>query len=176
MADPQCTQCGGLGERVRTRTRWLRIAPGNFDKVITERRNICGCVYRRVFRVCMQRYLEARLFGPLMIGASAGYRMGVNPTSRSLRCAEYVADIEMTARATLLPHPLECAIFRYHTIDGLPWRDSLPVVSRAVGSAIDKGTFYHGLYRMEARLGRVFLELEPYSLYPREYFVSRPKA
>jgi hypothetical protein len=36
---------------------------------------------------------------------------------------------------------------------------------------MDRGTFFHSIYRIEQRLGRVFAELEPYALYPlREYF------
>jgi hypothetical protein len=36
---------------------------------------------------------------------------------------------------------------------------------------LDRGTFFHSIYRIEQRLGRVFAELEPYALYPvSEYF------
>jgi hypothetical protein len=36
---------------------------------------------------------------------------------------------------------------------------------------IDKGNFFHMVYRIEQRLGRVYRELEPYALFPLdEYF------
>jgi hypothetical protein len=36
---------------------------------------------------------------------------------------------------------------------------------------IDRGTFFHAVYRIQQKLGRVFRDLEPYSLYPLdEYF------
>jgi hypothetical protein len=36
---------------------------------------------------------------------------------------------------------------------------------------MDRGTFFHSIYRIEQRLGRVFAELQPYALYPvSEYF------
>jgi hypothetical protein len=36
---------------------------------------------------------------------------------------------------------------------------------------MDRGAFFHAVYRIEQRLGRVFAELEPYALYPlSEYF------
>jgi hypothetical protein len=36
---------------------------------------------------------------------------------------------------------------------------------------IDRGTFFHTVYRIEQKLGRAFRELEPYSLFPLdEYF------
>ena len=39
---------------------------------------------------------------------------------------------------------------------------------------IDRGTFYHCVYRVEQKLGRTFREVQPYSLYPLdEYFGGR---
>lgn len=36
---------------------------------------------------------------------------------------------------------------------------------------IDRGTFFHIVYRVEEKLGRAFAEIEPYPLYPVEdYF------
>jgi hypothetical protein len=36
---------------------------------------------------------------------------------------------------------------------------------------MDRGSFFHTVYRIEQSLGRVFCELEPYALYPLdEYF------
>jgi hypothetical protein len=36
---------------------------------------------------------------------------------------------------------------------------------------MERGDFFHAVYRIEQRLGRVFAELEPYALYPlSEYF------
>ena len=36
---------------------------------------------------------------------------------------------------------------------------------------MDRGTFFHSVYRIEHKLGRVFAELEPYALFPLdEYF------
>jgi hypothetical protein len=36
---------------------------------------------------------------------------------------------------------------------------------------IDKGTFFHTIYRIEETLGRVFRELRPFALFPLdEYF------
>jgi hypothetical protein len=36
---------------------------------------------------------------------------------------------------------------------------------------MDRGDFFHAVYRIEQRLGRVFAELQPYPLFPlNEYF------
>ena len=39
---------------------------------------------------------------------------------------------------------------------------------------IDRGIFFHAVYRIEERLGKAFYETEPYALYPpNDYFVAR---
>jgi hypothetical protein len=36
---------------------------------------------------------------------------------------------------------------------------------------MDRGNFFHEIYRIQQKLGRVYRELEPYALYPLdEYF------
>jgi hypothetical protein len=36
---------------------------------------------------------------------------------------------------------------------------------------MDRGNFFHSVYRIQQKLGRVFRELQPYALYPLdEYF------
>ena len=38
---------------------------------------------------------------------------------------------------------------------------------------MERGDFFHAVYRIERKLGRIFAELEPYPLYPLpEYFNS----
>ena len=42
---------------------------------------------------------------------------------------------------------------------------------------MDRGTFFHELYRIEQKLGRTFRELEPHALFPiDEYFSSTGKS
>ena len=39
---------------------------------------------------------------------------------------------------------------------------------------MDRGNFFHAVYRVEQKLGKVFRELKPYALYPLdEYFHGR---
>ncbi|MGI8741740.1 MAG: hypothetical protein ACR2NN_04055 [Bryobacteraceae bacterium] len=41
---------------------------------------------------------------------------------------------------------------------------------------IDRGAFFHNVYRLQQKLGRVFRELQPYALYPlNEYFHNESK-
>ncbi len=79
---------------------------------------------------------------------------------------EYVADFFLIARRTL--NPFHYRVFSYHFLLGGHWR----LCCRRLG--LDRGQFFHEIYRIQEVLGRVFYELEPYPLYPpREYFVSR---
>ena len=76
---------------------------------------------------------------------------------------EYIADFCLVSRNTL--SPLEYDIFRFHYLLGADWRLCCWRMS------LDRGTFFHIVYKIEQKLGRVFRELEPYSLFPLdEYF------
>ncbi|MGA2132730.1 MAG: hypothetical protein ABSH50_10590 [Bryobacteraceae bacterium] len=76
---------------------------------------------------------------------------------------EYLADFCLVSRRTLTG--LEYDVFRFHFLLGADWKLCCWRL------AIDRGTFFHTVYRIEQKLGRAFRELEPYSLYPLdEYF------
>lgn len=82
---------------------------------------------------------------------------------------EYMADFCLIARRTLTDE--EHALFRYHFLLGADWR----LCCRRLN--VERGDFFHFIYRIQRKLGRVFAEVEPYPLYPlREYFggVVRP--
>jgi hypothetical protein len=76
---------------------------------------------------------------------------------------EYIADFTLVARRTL--DESEYRLFRFHFLLGADWR----LCARRL--AMDRGNFYHAVYRIEQKLGRVFREIEPYPLFPLdEYF------
>ena len=59
----------------------------------------------------------------------------------------------------------EYKLFKYHYLLGADWK----LCCRKL--KIDKGTFFHSVYRIQQRLGRVYRELQPYALFPLdEYF------
>ena len=61
--------------------------------------------------------------------------------------------------------PEEYRIFNYHFLLGADWKLC------CLRLKVDRGTFFHALYRIEQTLGRTFRELQPYGLYPLdEYF------
>jgi hypothetical protein len=95
-----------------------------------------------------------------------------NPRGRSGRGSwgrkdeEYIADFELISRRTL--DPFHHRIFRWYFVLGADWK----LCSRRLG--MDRGLFFHAIYRIEEKLGKAFYETEPYPLYPpNDYFVSR---
>lgn len=79
---------------------------------------------------------------------------------------EYSADFHLIGRRML--DPFHYRVFSYHFLLGADWK----LCCRRLG--IDRGSFFHAVYRVQETLGRVFYELKPYGLYPpREYFTNR---
>jgi len=78
---------------------------------------------------------------------------------------EYVADFCLVSRRAL--SPLEYDIFRFHFLLGANWKLCCWRLN------LDRGTFFHMVYKIEQTLGRVYRELEPYGLFPLdEYFAN----
>ena len=155
MADGRCVQCNGSG------TRKLRKRAGAFT---------CRCVYRRVFRACLAKYRECRVSQPgavvlLLVGGQPSY---ARPEE------DYLADFDLVAQRALAAYErganegdLPLRVFRLHHVQGCQWSEAC----RKLG--IDRGTFFHTVYAVEEILGRAFLTLQPYILFPRGYFTGR---
>jgi hypothetical protein len=79
---------------------------------------------------------------------------------------EWMADFELTARRVLRVRPVEWAVFWHHHLGRVPW----PECGRLTG--LDRGEFFHAVYRVEMRVGRACMEARPYSVWPREYFAA----
>ena len=84
---------------------------------------------------------------------------------------EFAADFCLVSRRAL--NDFEYRIFKYHFLLGGDWR----ICCHRLHT--NRGNFFHAVYRIQQKLGRVFRELEPYPLYPvSDYFhgPSRPVA
>ena len=79
---------------------------------------------------------------------------------------EFIADFCLVARRVL--DESEHKLFRYHFLLGADWK----LCCRKLG--LERGNFFHSVYRIEQKLGRVFRELEPYSLFPLDEYYSGP--
>lgn len=78
---------------------------------------------------------------------------------------EYIADFTLVSRRSLTAG--EYTIFKYHFLLGADWS----LCCRKL--KMERGNFFHAVYRIQQKLGKVYRELEPYALYPLdEYFGS----
>ena len=140
----------------------------------------CGCVLRAIFRICFNKFVNLsnrdrymsqvrmKQVGEKLRGvgstASDGNRTGHFTVFVGGRPdEEYIADFTLVSYRAL--DSLERKVFRLHFLLGFDWK----ICARRIG--IDRGDFYHAVYRVEQKLGRAFRELKPYALFPLdEYF------
>jgi len=150
LAKTSCTHCHGYGLRL-----------GRYDQETP-----CNCVLRAIFRACYMRFRECAAKEKHITRVSLEFCRGHdNRTMYGRKVEEYMADFCLVSRRALDPY--EYDIFRFHFLLGADWK----LCCRRL--KMDRGTFFHILYRIEKKLGRIFRELEPYSLYPLdEYFAA----
>jgi hypothetical protein len=76
---------------------------------------------------------------------------------------EYAADFCLVSKRCLTEY--EYRILRYHFLLGADWKLC------CLKLKVDRGNFFHSVYRIQQKLGRAFRELQPYALFPvDEYF------
>lgn len=150
LAGQSCTFCYGLGLR-----------PGRAGNS-----NACNCVFRAIFRACHQRFRQCASKQKCLSRVS----LEANP-GRQRKCIwglkneEYIADFVLASKRALRGDPLAQWIFKFHCLYGAPWKPCCAKLK------IDRGEFFHEVYRIQQKLGRYYAELEPYALWPLdEYF------
>ena len=148
LAMEKCTSCEGLGLR-----------PSRNGK-----KAVCNCALRSIFRICFERFKVAVskkecISRPNFERSSSAH----GKVSWGRKEEEYAADFLLVAKRTL--NATEYKIFNYHFLLGADWR----LCCRKLKT--EKGLFFHMVYRITAKLGRTFADLQPYALYPtQEYF------
>lgn len=151
LAMHNCTQCHGSGLRLG---RKGALAP-------------CNCVLRSIFRICYDRFVRCATQERYVSRISQEPHAGRSrPSSWGRKDEEYIADFCLVSRRTL--DESEYRLFRYHFLLGADWK----LCARKLG--LDRGNFFHAVYRIEQKLGRVFRELEPYSLFPLDEYFHGP--
>jgi hypothetical protein len=148
LATPMCAACIGMGSYV---ARGGKLA-------------VCKCVLRAAFRACYEYYRDcqerARYISKVTLDPMPGVqRIGC----WGRKSEEYSADFYLVSKRTLWP--LEWELFRLHFLDGRDWK----VCCRKL--RMDRGNFFHSVYRVEQKLGKVFYELRPYALCPVSDYV-----
>ena len=149
LSNVKCSRCEGTGLR-----------PG----IHRDGKSPCNCVLRNIFRACLRRFYFCAANEPyrskVVLMPCQGYDVNATWTRHG---EDYMADFYLVAKRTLTED--EFRIFRYHFLLGADWK----LCCRRLG--IDRGSFFHSVYRIEQKLGREYRELRPYSLYPiDEYF------
>jgi hypothetical protein len=150
LAVPNCAACYGTG--VRSVKRGIPQA--------------CNCVYRSVFRACYARFRHCSTKEKYLSKVSLEYTARGGHRTWGRKDEEYVADFTLVSRRTLTPE--QYRLFSFHFLLGADWK----LCCRRL--QMDRGNFFHAVYRVEQKLGKVFRELKPYALYPLdEYFHGR---
>lgn len=153
LAALSCTHCHGLGLRTTKR--------GSAHP--------CKCVLRSIFRLCYNRFRQLAQKEKRFTRASLELSpRGGRRITWGRKDEEYVADFLLVTRRTLTE--AEYQLFSWHFLLGADWK----LCTRRLN--VDRGDFFHAVYRIQQRLGRTFRDLQPYPLYPLEdYFEnSRP--
>lgn len=154
LAVHSCVQCDGLGLRISERS---------------EPAQPCHCVLRAIFRACFARFRDCTTKEKFVSRVTLHAVHGADHKSTwSRKDEEYIADFCLVSRRFL--NDTEYQIFKYHFLLGAEWK----LCCRRLN--IDRGAFFHNVYRLQQKLGRVFRELQPYALYPlNEYFHNESK-
>jgi hypothetical protein len=127
----------------------------------------CNCVLRSIFRACLARFRHCATKERYMTKISLELRPGRERSfTWGRKDEEYLADFILVARRSLTE--VEYKLFTYHFLLGADWRLCCRRLS------IDRGAFFHSVYRIEQALGRVFRELEPYALFPLDEYFHGP--
>lgn len=148
LAKASCLACHGLG---------IRIVRNNKEVP-------CNCVFRAVFRACYHRFSESALTAERIGAVRLEFCAGKDGRRAYARKAqEFVADFCLVSQRAL--DPFEYKLFKYHFLLAADWK----LCCRQL--KMERGLFFHAVYRIQEKLGRVFAAVEPYSLYPvDEYF------
>ena len=151
LAMHNCTQCHGSGLRLGK--------TGTFSP--------CNCVLRAIFRICYDRFVASMQKEKYVSRVSLeAHRGRSRPSTWGRKEEEYIADFCLVSRRALTA--TEYRLFRYHFLLGADWK----LCTRKLG--FDRGNFFHAVYRIEQKLGRVFRELKPYALFPLDEYFQGP--
>jgi hypothetical protein len=151
LAKEGCTHCQGKGLRKKNDEQGQG--------------SPCNCVFRAIFRACYRkfRYLAQQEKHISRVRLEQVLNGKEHRQTWGMKDEEYMADFILVTRRSL--DETEYRMFNYHYLLGADWK----LCCRKLG--MDRGDFFHEIYRIQRKLGRVYRELQPYALFPLdEYF------
>ncbi len=148
LASHDCTRCHGVGHR-----------PGRKGQALS-----CSCVLRNIFRACFRRFRECAESETSLRGVTLERSSGqLRRCFYGRKKEEYLADFYLIARRTLTGE--EFTMFKYYYLYGANWK----LCMRQFG--MERGPFFHTVYRIQQKLGATFRDIRPYPLFPLDdYF------
>ena len=135
--------------------------------------SLCACVCRRIFGAMIDRYqqyhAEANHTECSMPKAAQNSKYTSDGSRTWCRPREeYCADVWLLAKRILDAEHFK--VFALHFIECREWREC----SRRMH--VDKGRFFHCVYRVMVQVGRAAVELRPYPLYPVDAYLGVRRA
>ncbi len=146
-----CVHCQGVGLRQFSRKRKGSPKP-------------CNCSLRGIFRACLLKFRECAEKPKHMSRATLGDSSGTEGYRIwGRKNEEYMADFYLLSKRTL--DEADFRIFKFHFLLGADWK----LCCRRLN--MERGNFFHAVYRIQQQLGRAFRETQPFALFPTdEYF------
>jgi hypothetical protein len=93
---------------------------------------------------------------------------------RGYRSVEFMCDFYLACKRAL--DPADWRTFNAHYLLGADWNLCARQLGIPCQTHNDKKNFFEACYRMEAKLGRVFRELQPFALWQcADYFVEKAR-
>lgn len=147
LASVNCANCNGTG--------LVQLKKGSESP--------CKCVFRAIFRACYARFIECSTKEKHLSQVNLDRSPSGGKMTWGRKDEEYSADFYLVTKRTLTPD--EWRIFSWHYLLGADYM----LCCRRL--QMDRGLYFHSLYRIQQKLGRVYRELAPYALFPLdEYF------
>lgn len=152
LAKRRCEFCQGRGTRLARE----------------QETGVCPCVLRSIFRACYERFKECIIQERHMskISLTHSSKGRDNRLTYHRLVEDYICDFTLISKRSLGED--EYRLFRYHFLLGADWK----LCCRQLG--LERSDFFHTVYYIMQKLGRIFRELKPYGLFPLdEYFAGR---
>ena len=160
MAENGCAYCYGLGAL----------------SMYKPTARLCKCVHRNTFTACLAHYhaIEDKagswdLANP-RIEVSSGN--GGSGFAYAIPMLEYRADFEGTCRKALAGRCTELAVFEAYHLAGDDYKSATVSSARKTGIALNRGMFFHAVYRIEEICGAALRSTRPHALFPLDSYYS----